>query len=189
MIVGVLALQGAFREHVKMLKGCGAEGSEVRLPSELDGIDGLIIPGGESTTISKLMREYDFPEKIISFAASGRPIFGTCAGLIVLANKIEGRKQKLLNLIDLDVMRNAYGRQIFSREADLSMPFLGEESFRAVFIRAPVILKTGRKVEALARYQDRVIVARQKNVLVSSFHPELTGDLRIHRYFLEMTGK
>ena len=189
MIMGVLALQGAFREHLKMLRGCGAEGLEIRLPFQLEGIDGLIIPGGESTTISKLMLEYDFPERIKSFAASGKPIFGTCAGLIVLADKIEGQKQKLLNLIDLDIMRNAYGRQVFSREVDLSMPFLGEESFRAVFIRAPVIVKVGRKVEALACYKDRVIVARQKNILVSSFHPELTGDLRMHRYFLEMIGK
>lgn len=186
MIIGVLALQGAFREHVKMLRGCGAEGLEVRLPAQLEGADGLIIPGGESTTITKLMREYGFPESIKSFAASGRPVFGTCAGLIVLSDKIGGQKQKLLNLIDLDVMRNAYGRQIFSREVDLSMPFLGAESFRAVFIRAPVILKAGKKVEVLATYQDRVVVARQKNILVSSFHPELTGDLRMHRYFLKM---
>jgi len=189
MIVGVLALQGAFREHLKMLKNCGAEGLEVRLPFQLEGIDGLIIPGGESTTISKLLLEYDFPERIKAFAASGRPIFGTCAGLIVLADKIGGRKQTLLNLINLDVMRNAYGRQIYSREVDLSMPFLGAKSFRAVFIRAPVIVKAGRNVEVLACYQDRVVVARQKNILVSSFHPELTGDIRMHRYFLKMTEK
>lgn len=189
MIIGVLALQGAFREHVKMLRGCGVEGLEVRLPFQLEGIDGLIIPGGESTTITKLMLEYDFPERIKVFAESGRPILGTCAGLIVLSNKINGQKQKLLNLIDLDVTRNAYGRQIFSREVDLFMPFLGVEPFRAVFIRAPVIMKAGKKVKALATYQDRVVVARQKNILVSSFHPELTGDLRMHRYFLEIAEK
>jgi 5'-phosphate synthase pdxT subunit len=189
MVIGVLALQGAFREHLNMLKTCGAEGREVRLPSQIEGIDGLIIPGGESTTISKLMREYDFPGSIRSLAVSGRPIFGTCAGLIVLADRIEGQKQELLNLIDLDVRRNAYGRQILSREVDLSMPFLGVDAFRAVFIRAPVILETGSKVQTLATYQERVIVARQNNILVSSFHPELTGDLRMHSYFLALAEK
>lgn len=189
MTIGVLALQGAFREHLKMLRDCGSEGREVRLPSQLEGLDGLIIPGGESTTISKLMLEYGFPGRIKSLAASGRPIFGTCAGLIVLADRIGGRKQELLNLIDLDVLRNAYGRQIFSREVDLAMPFLGAEPFRAVFIRAPVIAEAGGEVEVLATYQDRVVVARQGNILVSAFHPELTGDLRMHDYFLKMAGK
>jgi len=189
MVIGVLALQGAFREHLKMLRTCGAQGTEVRLPSQMEGIDGLVIPGGESTTISKLMREYDFPGSIKSLAVSGRPIFGTCAGLIVLADKIDGQKQDLLNLIDLDIRRNAYGRQILSREIDLSMPFLGADAFRAVFIRAPIILKTGGKVQVLATYQDRVVVARQDNILVSSFHPELAGDVRMHNYFLAMAGK
>jgi len=189
MKIGVLALQGAFREHLKMLKDCGEEGREIRLPDELDGMDGLIIPGGESTTITKLMLEYGFPEKIKSFAASGRPIFGTCAGLIVLADRIGGQRQELLNLIDIDVLRNAYGRQIFSREVDIPVPFLGAEPFRAVFIRAPVIVQAGKGVDALAGYQDRIVVARQGNILVSAFHPELTGDLRMHNYFLKMSGK
>ncbi len=188
MVIGVLALQGAFREHIRMLKECGVEAVEVRLPSQLEGIAGLIIPGGESTTISKLMVEYGFPEKIKSLAASGLPVYGTCAGLIVLAGRMGGKKQDLLNLIDVDIRRNAYGRQIESREVDIEMPFLGEKPFRAVFIRAPIIEKTGRKVKALACYQDRVVLARQDHILVSSFHPELTNDGRIHRYFLEMAG-
>ncbi len=186
MIIGVLALQGAFREHIKMIRNCGAEGVEVRLPSQLEGVDGLIIPGGESTTISKLMVEYGFPDEIKAFAAAGKAIFGTCAGLIVLADKVDGRQRTFLNLIDIDVKRNAYGRQIDSREVDLSIPFLTGAAFRAVFIRAPIIDKLGRAVEALAYYQDRVVIARQGNILVCSFHPELTGDSRIHRYFLDM---
>jgi len=186
MSIGVLALQGAFREHLRMLNACGVEGVEVRLPEQLGGVEGLIIPGGESTTISKLLQEYGFPDSIKSFAASGRPIFGTCAGLIVLADKVAGEKQRLLNLIDIDVRRNAYGRQIVSREVDVKISVLEGEPFHAVFIRAPIIEKAGRKVETLAYYRDRVIVARQENILVSSFHPELTGDARIHRYFIGM---
>lgn len=186
MIIGALALQGAFREHIKILKACGVEGVEVRLPSQLEGVDGLIIPGGESTTISKLMVEYGFPDEIRAFAASGKPIFGTCAGLILMADKVDGRQRSFLNLIDIDVRRNAYGRQIDSREVDLSLPFLAGGDFRAVFIRAPIIDKVGRAVEVLAYYQDRVVMARQNNILVCSFHPELTGDSRIHRYFLNM---
>jgi 5'-phosphate synthase pdxT subunit len=186
MVVGVLALQGAFREHIKMLVRCGVEGREIRLPAHLEGVDALIIPGGESTTMAKLMMEYGFPESVKSFAASGKLIFGTCAGLILLAGRAGGKRQDMLNLIDIDVRRNAYGRQIHSREVDLALPFLGGTAFRAVFIRAPIIEKAGRKVEVLATYQDRIVVARQGNVLVSSFHPELTDDPRIHRYFLEM---
>jgi 5'-phosphate synthase pdxT subunit len=186
MIIGVLALQGAFREHIKMLKACGVPGVEVRLPEQLEGVDGLIIPGGESTTISKLMVEYEFPEKIKAVAAAGKPIFGTCAGLIVLAGRVEGERQHLLNLIDIDVKRNAYGRQIDSREVDVEGSFLEGKPFHAVFIRAPIIEKLGRTVKALAHYKDRVVIARQKNILVSTFHPELTRDERIHRYFLGM---
>jgi len=149
-------------------------------------MEALIIPGGESTTIAKLMMEYRFPERIISFAASGKPVFGTCAGLILLARRIGGENQGLLNLVDIDVRRNAYGRQIHSREVELSLPFLGAPSFRAVFIRAPVVEKAGPKVEVLATYQNRAVVVRQGNILVSSFHPELTDDPRLHRYFLDM---
>ncbi len=186
MLVGVLALQGAFREHALILKKQGVTAVEIKLPSQLAEIDALIIPGGESTTIAKLMVEYGFPERIKEFAASGKPLFGTCAGLIVLAGKVNGRKQPLLNLIDMDVKRNAYGRQIESREVDLSIDFLGKKPFRAVFIRAPQIKAIGPDVEPLARYRGRIVMARSRNILVATFHPELTGDARIHQYFLSM---
>jgi len=188
MVVGVLALQGAFREHIRMLASVGAVGVEVRLPEQLEGADGLIIPGGESTTIAKLMVEYGFPEGIKAFASSGRPVFGTCAGLILLADRVAGRKQRLLNLIDIDVRRNAYGRQVDSREVDVEVPAVGENPFHAVFIRAPVIERIGNRVSALAHYHGRVVMARQENILVATFHPELTNDTRVHRYFLGMAA-
>jgi pyridoxal 5'-phosphate synthase pdxT subunit len=190
MKVGVLALQGAFREHIRMLKSLGVDAVEIRLPDEIDEVDGLIIPGGESTTMRKLMADFRFIDTLKEFAAAGKPVFGTCAGLIVIADRVNGKKQDLLNLIDIDVERNAYGRQVDSREADIPCQSLGEEPFHAVFIRAPQILGTGPGVEELARYQDKIVFARQKNILVATFHPELTGDARIHKFFLQMlSGK
>jgi 5'-phosphate synthase pdxT subunit len=190
MKVGVLALQGAFREHIRMLKSLGVYAVEIRLPDEIDEVDGLIIPGGESTTMRKLMADFRFIDTLKEFAAAGKPVFGTCAGLIVIADRVNGKKQDLLNLIDIDVERNAYGRQVDSREADIPCQSLGEEPFHAVFIRAPQILGTGPGVEELARYQDKIVFARQKNILVATFHPELTGDARIHKFFLQMlSGK
>ena len=186
MKVGVLALQGAFREHIRMLNSLGVDAVEIRLPDEIDEVDGLIIPGGESTTMRKLMADFRFIDTIKEFAAAGKPVFGTCAGLIVMADRLNGRKQDFLNLIDIDVERNAYGRQVDSREADISSQSLGEEPFHAVFIRAPQILGTGPGVEELARYQGKIVFARQKNILVATFHPELTGDARIHKFFLQM---
>ena len=186
MKVGVLALQGAFREHIRMLRELGAEAVEIRLPAELDEVDGLIIPGGESTTMRKLMADYGLVDPLREFAASGKPVFGTCAGLIVMAERLGGRRQELLNLIDIDVERNAYGRQVDSREADISSDSLGPEPFHAVFIRAPRILSTGPGVEPLARYRGQVVLARQKNILVAAFHPELTGDARVHKLFLQL---
>jgi 5'-phosphate synthase pdxT subunit len=186
MKVGVLALQGAFREHIRMLKSLGAEAVEIRLPAELDDVDGLIIPGGESTTMRKLMDDYRMVDTLREFAASGKPVFGTCAGLIVMAERLGGRRQELLNLIDIDVERNAYGRQIDSREADISGEVFGTEPFHAVFIRAPQILDTGLGVEPLARYRGQVVLARQKNILVATFHPELTDDTRVHKLFLQL---
>jgi 5'-phosphate synthase pdxT subunit len=132
------------------------------------------------------MHEYGFPEKIRSFASCGKPIFGTCAGLIVLANKIHGEEQNFLHLIDINIERNAYGRQIESREVDLTIEVIGKKAFRAVFIRAPQIKEIGNDVISLASYEGLVIMARQKNILVATFHPELTGDLRIHNYFFRM---
>ena len=186
MKVGVLALQGDFREHIRALEKRDAETQEVRLPSELSGIDALVIPGGESTTIGKMMRDFDFLGPIREFAGKGKPVFGTCAGLIVLADKIDGQRGEHLNLVDIDVRRNAYGRQVDSREVEVSAPVLGPEPFPAVFIRAPRIDKTGPGVEVLALYESRAVLARENNILVCSFHPELTGDGRIHKYFLDM---
>ena len=186
MKVGVLALQGDFREHIRALEKRDAETLEVRLPSELSVIDALVIPGGESTTIGKMMRDFGFPGPIREFARKGKPIFGTCAGLIVLADKIDGQRGEHLNLVDIDVRRNAYGRQVDSREVEVSAPVLGPEPFPAVFIRAPRIDKTGPGVEVLALYESRAVLARENNILVCSFHPELTGDGRIHKYFLDM---
>lgn len=186
MKIGVLALQGAFREHILMLRDCGADAMEVRLPDHCGEIDGLIIPGGESTTISKLIVEYDLRDAIRTFAFSGKPIFGTCAGAILLANRQDGKKQDFLNLINIDITRNAYGRQIDSRETDVDLAFSNSTPFHAVFIRAPIITTVGPGVTELSSYNKSVILARQNTILVSTFHPELTGDTRIHRYFLDM---
>lgn len=192
---GVLALQGAFAEHVQVLCGLGMEAVEVRLPDQLAGLDGLIIPGGESTTIGKLAVAYGLVEPIRRMAEQGLPLWGTCAGMILMAKDI-GRDQPLLGLMDIVVKRNAFGRQVDSFEADLVVPELdavstGEEKgtpFRAVFIRAPVIESVGNGVMDLARLGgDRSIVAaRQGNLLATAFHPELSGDTRFHRLFLSM---
>jgi 5'-phosphate synthase pdxT subunit len=185
--IGVLALQGAFIEHEKMLTQLGAQPVEVRLPEQLDGLDGLIIPGGESTTIGKLANDFHLMEPLRRFA-SARPTWGTCAGLIFLARDV-GVAQPLLGLMDLNVERNAFGRQVDSFEADLEVPALGETPFPAVFIRAPLIEGVGPGVEVLARLPDgRTVAARQGHLLVTAFHPELTGDDRFHRLFLEMAG-
>ncbi len=183
MRVGVLALQGDFREHLRAVERLGAEGVEVRKPQDLEGLDRLIIPGGESTTISLLLRESGLGEEVRRLGRAGLPLFGTCAGLILLAREVLGEDRvEPLGLIDLIVRRNAYGRQIESFEEELEVAGLG--AVRAVFIRAPKIVAVGPKVEVLA-YQDGLpVLAREGTVLVSSFHPELTGDLRLHRYFL-----
>lgn len=188
MKVGVLALQGAFREHAAALKRCGCEVVEVRKPINIEGIDALVIPGGESTTIGKLLGDYGLIEPILAKARYGLPIFGTCAGAIILARDIAGSDQPRLGLIDIMVQRNAYGRQVDSFEVDLEIPVLGKEPFAAVFIRAPLIKETRPGVEVLAHYKDGIVLARQGNVLVSTFHPELTSDLRLHRYFLNMVA-
>jgi 5'-phosphate synthase pdxT subunit len=173
--IGVLALQGAFREHAAMLRGLGADVVEVRLPAQLQGLDGLVVPGGESTAILRLMELYGLDEALRGFDA---PVFGTCAGMIVL-------DRERLGLIDLVVQRNAFGRQIASFEADLEIE--GEETpFRAVFIRAPLIIAAGPDVDILAEVDGHPVLARQGRVLVASFHPELTADTRIHERFLQM---
>jgi pyridoxal 5'-phosphate synthase pdxT subunit len=186
LTIGVLALQGAFIEHVQMVERLGANGREVRLPSDLDGLDGLIIPGGESTTIGKLLVHYELLEPLRNLVDSGFPIYGTCAGTILLAKDIGGLDQPLLATMDLVVKRNAFGRQLQSFETDLKISGLGEEPFRAVFIRAPAISSAGAGVDVLASLENGTIVAaRQGSLLVSCFHPELTTDDRFHRSFLE----
>jgi 5'-phosphate synthase pdxT subunit len=189
MRIGVLASQGAFVEHIDMLRQLKVEARPVRLPRELAGLDGLIIPGGESTSISKLMLTYNLMEEVGNLARSGMPIFGTCAGMILLASKISDSDVVPLGLMDIVVGRNAFGRQRESFETDLSIPVLGKKLFPAVFIRAPVIEQTNGKVEVLARLGDgTAVAARQAKLLVSAFHPELTSDLRFHRYFLDIVS-
>jgi 5'-phosphate synthase pdxT subunit len=198
--IGVLALQGAFAEHMAMLRQIdrqnpgegeigGVEAIEVRLPGHLAGIDGLIIPGGESTTIGKLMVEYGVLEPLSRRIREGLPVFGTCAGAIVLARDIGGLDQPLIGAMDLTIERNAFGRQLQSFEADLAVPALGERPVRAIFIRAPAIRSVGSGVEVLARLDARTIVAaRQGKLLVTAIHPELTDDDRLHRYFIRMAA-
>ncbi|MDD5082483.1 MAG: pyridoxal 5'-phosphate synthase glutaminase subunit PdxT [Dehalococcoidales bacterium] len=189
MKIGVLALQGAFAEHIATLDRLGVEAREVRLPRELNGIDGLIIPGGESTSISRLMVSFKLRDNIKSLAKNGLPVLGTCAGMILLAKQISDSDAEPIGVIDIEVKRNAFGRQQESFETELFIPALGPEPFPAVFIRAPLIEKVGNGVEILARLADgTVVAAKQKNVLVAAFHPELTNDLRFHRYFLNLVS-
>lgn len=185
MRVGVLALQGAVAEHVRSLEKAGVEGIAVKHAQELAELDGLIIPGGESTTIGKLMRKYDFIQAIQTFSGQGKPVFGTCAGLIVMAKEIESAEEAHLGLMDIKVSRNAFGRQKESFETDLEVKGL-EAPLRAVFIRAPLITAVGEGVEVLSVYKDEIVTARQGHLLVSSFHPELTDDYSLHAYFVEM---
>ncbi|MCJ7472058.1 MAG: pyridoxal 5'-phosphate synthase glutaminase subunit PdxT [Actinobacteria bacterium] len=191
MNVGVLALQGDFKEHIKMLKDLNVPVIEIRSPKQLEEIDGLIIPGGESTTINKLMNKYGFKERLKDFRRSGKPIFGTCAGLIILASEVSG-KGSGLGFIDMKVKRNAYGRQIDSFEEMVSINFdhkPDRNGFKSVFIRAPKIVYTGKNVKVLSSLNDEILLAREKNILVCAFHPELTDDTRIHKYFIEMINK
>jgi len=189
MKIGVLASQGAFAEHIAKLHQLGVETVPVRLPEELEGLDGLIIPGGESTSIGRLMRDYKMTDKIRDRAKHGLPVFGTCAGLILLAKKNSDAYPGLLGLMDITVRRNAFGRQRESFETELSVPALGENPFPGVFIRAPLIEQANGQVEILARLADGTMVAaRQGKLLALAFHPELTDDLRFHRYFLDIVA-
>ncbi|MFB9279253.1 pyridoxal 5'-phosphate synthase glutaminase subunit PdxT [Cohnella cellulosilytica] len=185
MNIGVLALQGAVAEHIRSIELAGGRGVAVKRVEQLAEIDGLIIPGGESTTIGKLMRKYDFIDAIRDYAAQGYPVFGTCAGLIVLADQLEGDEEPHLRLMDMTVARNAFGRQRESFEADLDVKGI-DTPLRAVFIRAPLIKEVGEKVEVLSVYQNEIVTARQGNLLASSYHPELTDDYRLHELFIRM---
>ena len=187
-MIGVLGLQGDFEAHGKKLEEAGGDAQIVKKPERLDFLDGLIIPGGESTTLIKLMDLYEFWEPLRSFAARGKPILGTCAGMILLAREVLNPSQKSLGLIDLTVERNSYGRQRESFEATGRFIAKGDATeLEMIFIRAPRIRRLGSGVDALAFYQDDCGLARQGHILVASFHPELTGDLSVHRYFLNMT--
>ncbi|WP_281426390.1 pyridoxal 5'-phosphate synthase glutaminase subunit PdxT [Paenibacillus agaridevorans] len=185
MKIGVLALQGAVAEHIRSLKAAGAEALAVKRAQELDELQGLVIPGGESTTIGKLMRKYGFMDAIRSFSAQGKPVFGTCAGLIVLADAIEGQEEAHLRLMDMTVARNAFGRQRESFETDLPVKGI-DETVRAVFIRAPLIKSVGPEVDVLSTYNGEIVTARQGTLLAASYHPELTDDYRLHAYFVDM---
>jgi 5'-phosphate synthase pdxT subunit len=205
--IGVLALQGDFEEHVTVFSRLGVEVQEVRLPQQVDGVDGLVIPGGESTTFTRLMADYGLQEPIRRLAEDGVPIWGTCAGTIVLARQASDMPRPGLGIMDIVVERNAFGRQVESFEAGLVIPVLGDEPFPAVFIRAPIIRQVGPEVEVLARLPasatggparpnggahgasldgGTVVAARQGHLLATTFHPELTGDPRLHRYFLAL---
>jgi 5'-phosphate synthase pdxT subunit len=185
--IGVLALQGAFIEHCNILQKLGVDVLEIRLPGQLQQLDGLIMPGGESTTILKLMHGYGLYAPLKELISKGFPVWGTCAGMICLAAKIKNSQQSSLQpleAMDIIVKRNAFGRQVDSFEIDLDIPVLGSLPYHAIFIRAPLIEKVGSGVEVLSKLKDGVIVAaRQGNLLVSSFHPELTADTRFHHYF------
>lgn len=188
MKIGVLALQGAFREHRLMLERCGAQVIEIRRPEELDAVAGLVIPGGESTTIGKLMVEWGLMEKIKSRAAEGMAIYGTCAGMILLAKDIADSNQPCLGLMSTRVRRNAFGRQRESFEADLYVEELGPDPVKAVFIRAPYIEQAGPEVKVMAAVGEHIVIARQGKLLASAFHPELTEDDRLHKYFIAMAS-
>jgi len=186
MRIGVLGLQGAVREHVRSLGRLGIESSIVKRADQLDGLDGLILPGGESTAIS-LLADGVLLARLREMAHAGFPMFGTCAGMILLAARVEGRESPYIGAIDIDVERNASGRQVHSFETELDVEGVGR--YEAVFIRAPYIVRQGPDVMVLAWYGDRATMAREGNILVCSFHPELTDDTRIHRLFAEMVDR
>jgi 5'-phosphate synthase pdxT subunit len=187
MRIGVLAVQGDFIEHASVLRQLETEALPVRLPQELDGLDGLIIPGGESTTISRLMLSYGLTQAIRDLARDGLPILGTCAGMILLAKSVHELGMEPIGAMDIEVRRNAFGRQVDSFETDLAIPALGQEPFHAVFIRAPLVEGASPEVEILAKVDSGAgVAARQGKLVVSAFHPELTDDPRFHAYFLNI---
>ena len=188
--IGVLALQGAVREHVAAIRDIGAEPVEVRLPRDLVDLDALILPGGESTTMRRLIDAYGLREPIASLARAGAPMLGTCAGMILLADRSADGEAPVFGLLDVEVRRNAYGRQLDSFEADLDIPAVGDEPLHGVFIRAPVVTDVGPGVEVLARDPDgRAVAVRQGRVIATAFHPELSGDRRIHRLLADLVSE
>jgi len=190
MKVGVLALQGTFIEHIEILRQLGVETPPIRLPHELDTLDGLIMPGGESTTMLRLMDSFGLIRPIKEMAQQGLPIWGTCAGMVLLAKSISNYQMKTLNLMDTKVRRNAFGSQPDSFELDLKIPIVGKEPFHAIFIRAPVIEEVEPGVQVLSSLPDGTIIAvRQNRLLACAFHPEFTDDPRLHNYFLNMVDQ
>ncbi|MCM3729845.1 pyridoxal 5'-phosphate synthase glutaminase subunit PdxT [Neobacillus cucumis] len=183
--IGVLALQGAVREHIKSLEACGVEAVAVKRKEELENLDGLILPGGESTAMRRLIDKYDFMDALKEFARAGKPMFGTCAGLILLAKELVGYDESHIGVMDIKVERNSFGRQVDSFEADLTIKGVAD-SFPAVFIRAPHIVEAGENVEILSKHNDRIVAAREGQFLGCSFHPELTENHEITAYFVEM---
>ncbi|MCY8977858.1 pyridoxal 5'-phosphate synthase glutaminase subunit PdxT [Bacillus atrophaeus] len=188
LTIGVLGLQGAVREHIRSIEACGAAGLVVKRPEQLNEVDGLILPGGESTTMRRLIDTYHFMEPLREFAAQGKPLFGTCAGLIILAKEIQGSDNAHLGVLNVKVERNSFGRQVDSFEADLTIEGLAEP-FTGVFIRAPHILEAGEDVEVLSEHGGRIVAAKQDNLLGCSFHPELTDDHRMTELFVQMVEK
>ena len=188
MKIGVLALQGAFREHRLAFERLGARVAEVRLPAHLEGLSGVVIPGGESTTMAKLMSSFGLDKALVDFFEAGGAVWGTCAGAIAVSTDIAGRpEQPRLGLIDMTVERNSYGRQVASFEADLQVKDF-DSPFHTVFIRAPRILRTGPEVEVLSSYDGDPVMVRQGRVMAGVFHPELSGDDRVHRYFMDQVA-
>ncbi len=186
----MLALQGAFQEHLDTLASIGVEGVRVREPADLDGVSGLILPGGESTTMRQLIERWGLREPILDLAERGAPLFGTCAGMIVLADEIAGGEPPILPLLDVTVERNAFGRQLDSFEADLVVPLIGDTPVHAIFIRAPIIERTGPGVDILGRLDDgRIVAVRERNIIATAFHPELAGETRFHRLVAAMASE
>jgi 5'-phosphate synthase pdxT subunit len=183
MKVGVLALQGAFAEHINVLRELNIEAVPVLLPADLNGLDALIIPGGESTTISKLLREYNLTDSLRNLAIQGLPMMGTCAGMVIMSKDILASNVMPLGIMDICVHRNAFGRQIDSFETDLNIPIIGNKPFRGIFIRAPLVDNVEAGVEVLCELNNKPVAVRQGKLIACSFHPELTGDTRLHRYF------
>jgi len=188
MRVGVLALQGSFAEHVQSFRRLEVSASKVRLPEELAGLHGLVIPGGESTTISHLLQEFRLFSPLTRMIAKGFPVWGTCAGMIVLARGATDMSYPTLSGLDIAVERNGWGRQVDSFEADINVPILGAAPFHAIFIRPPVVTDVGPEVSCLAQIADTAVAVQQGNILGTAFHPELTADLRFHRYFVEIVA-
>lgn len=188
--IGVLAVQGAFAEHINVLRQIGVEAVPVRLPRDLDGLSGLILPGGESTAMRKLIDEWGLREPIMELVGRGAPIFGTCAGMILLSKEIADGDQPVFPMLDISVKRNAFGRQLDSFESELEVPVLGDRKVHAVFIRAPIVERVGPDVDVLAQLDDgRVVAVRQGAIIATAFHPELAGETRFHRLVATMAAE